>query len=197
MFQLLRKSISDYDLMTKLIQGWEQKGVQYAGGFSCPADTPVSESTSTADSDARDVGGGIGVVNMPRHPLSARFHELVKEISDLHDKKQADYGRENDPFANVRGSREWGIDDWVGAMIRLNDKVKRLQVYAQRGSLANEGVEDSFKDIAVYAIIALCLWEEGRSTKVEQYAPLEPRTGPQAAPVASRPNLHPWIERDA
>jgi|SRR5215475_5207362 len=95
-----------------------------------------------------------------RHPNSARFHELVKEIADLHDRKQQDYGKGDDPFANVRASQDWGIAPWVGAMVRLSDKVKRLQAFAQKGALANESAQDSMRDIAVYALIALVLYEQ-------------------------------------
>lgn len=95
-----------------------------------------------------------------RHPSSARFHAILHELGALHDRKQADYGRGNDPFANVRGSSAWGIPEWVGAMIRAADKVRRLETFARRGSLANESAVDSFADLAVYAVIALVLYEE-------------------------------------
>lgn len=99
--------------------------------------------------------------SMPaRHPLSARFHELLGELGELHDRKQADYGREHDPFANVRAASEWGMPGWVGAMLRATDKLRRLQAFAQSGELANESAEDSLRDIAVYALIALVLLEE-------------------------------------
>lgn len=88
------------------------------------------------------------------------FHELLFKIGQLHDKKQMDYGRQSDPFANVRASSEWGVAPWVGAMVRLNDKVRRLQRFADRGMLANESAEDSMMDIAVYALIALRLYRE-------------------------------------
>ena len=94
------------------------------------------------------------------HPSSARFYELLKEAGDLHRRKQADYGRGDDPFANVRASTSWGVPAWVGAMIRLNDKVARLQTLAQGGKLRNEGALDSFMDIAVYALIAHVLYEQ-------------------------------------
>ena len=68
---------------------------------------------------------------------SARFHEILKELGELHDKKQEDYGTDADPFANVRGSLDWGIDPWVGAMVRATDKLKRLQKFARVGSLSN------------------------------------------------------------
>lgn len=97
-----------------------------------------------------------------RHPASVKFHEFCDQMKELHDKKQEDYGKENDPFANVRAAEEWGQQAWVGAMIRASDKMRRLQKVAQGGTLANEGVEDSFMDLAVYAIIGLVLYQEGK-----------------------------------
>ena len=97
---------------------------------------------------------------MARHPLSDRFHQILKELGDLHDLKQLDYGSADDPFANVRSSRDFGISPWVGALVRGNDKMKRLQKKAREGHLANEPAIDSFRDLAVYAIIALVLYEE-------------------------------------
>lgn len=97
---------------------------------------------------------------MKRHPNSKRFHQLLRELGRLHDRKQGDYGRDDDPFHNVRASAEWGIRPWVGAMVRANDKVKRLQSLARNGKLHNEAAEDSLRDIAVYAIIALVLYEQ-------------------------------------
>lgn len=94
-----------------------------------------------------------------------RFHALLKEIGELHDRKQQDYGVVTDPFANVRGSRDWGVAPWIGAMIRGNDKVKRLQKYAKDGALANESARDSFMDLAVYSLIALILHDEEEESK--------------------------------
>lgn len=92
-----------------------------------------------------------------RHPASEAFHAVLKQLGDLHDKKQLDYGTSSDPFHNVRSAGEWNIDPWVGAMVRASDKIRRLQSYNNNGMLANEGVEDAFMDLAVYAIIALLL----------------------------------------
>lgn len=96
----------------------------------------------------------------PLHPAAARFHVILRELGDLHDQKQKDYGREKDPFANVRAGEDFGIRPWVTALSRANDKMRRIQKYARSGGLANEGVEDSLRDLAVYAIIGLVLWEE-------------------------------------
>jgi hypothetical protein len=94
------------------------------------------------------------------HPESQRFYEILDELKELHARKQADYGREDSPFANVRGSEDFGIPAWVGAMVRASDKVRRLQRLARDGRLDNETAIDSFRDLAVYAIIAEILYEE-------------------------------------
>jgi len=90
--------------------------------------------------------------------------KIIDEIVALHEMKQNDYGRveQGDPFANVRASEDFGIDGWVGSVIRANDKMRRLQKAARQGpeSLKNESVEDSLMDMAVYSIIALCLFRE-------------------------------------
>lgn len=93
------------------------------------------------------------------HPGSKALYNHLIEAGLLHAAKQKDYGKPVDPFANVRSSEEFGIEPWVGAMVRLNDKVKRLQSFARTGKLENEGVIDSFMDIAVYALIARVLYE--------------------------------------
>lgn len=98
-----------------------------------------------------------------RHPNSARFHQILEEMGKLHDKKQMDYGKSEDPFANVRSSKDWGIKPWVGAYMRLCDKIKRLQAFVEKGVLENESIEDSLIDIPVYAVIALVLYEEEKA----------------------------------
>lgn len=89
-----------------------------------------------------------------------RFHALLKEIAELHAKKQADYGRGADPFANVRAADDFGIPAWVGAILRANDKMHRIKSFLLNGNLKNESVEDSLMDGAVYHLIALILYRE-------------------------------------
>ena len=91
---------------------------------------------------------------------STAFHRELKEIGELHDAIQADYGRKDDPFANVRASEEFNISPWIGCMIRANDKMRRIQTHAKGNSLKCESVEDSLRDLAVYSLIALCLYKE-------------------------------------
>ena len=95
-------------------------------------------------------------------PEPTTFMQAINEIVELHEKKQNDYGRTDigDPFSNVRASEDFGIPGWLGAVIRANDKVRRIQKFARSEKLVNESVEDSLMDAAVYFIIALCLFRE-------------------------------------
>jgi hypothetical protein len=86
------------------------------------------------------------------------FEKVIEEVLAMHRRKGADYGTKDDFFANVSASQDWGISPWVGAMMRANDKVVRLQSASRGSTLQNEGIEDSLLDIATYAVIALCLF---------------------------------------
>lgn len=89
-----------------------------------------------------------------------RFHQLLARAGRRHDNKQQDYGRDDDPFANIRASEDFGIPPWLGAVIRANDKMRRIQTYARRGRLTNEAVDNDFMDCAVYMLIGQLLYEE-------------------------------------
>lgn len=81
----------------------------------------------------------------------------------MHDRKQADYGKPDNPFANVSdGALEVGLEPWIGAVIRMGDKMRRLQAAARGQNLVNESVIDSFLDLATYALIGLVLYEEAQ-----------------------------------
>ena len=90
------------------------------------------------------------------------FEQVLAEMKELHDRKRSDYGRKEDPFANVRASEDFGVEGWVGAMIRANDKMRRLQAAARGSTLRNEGVEDSLIDMAIYSVIALTMYRESK-----------------------------------
>jgi hypothetical protein len=103
-----------------------------------------------------------------RHPLSEKFHALLKEAGDLHDQKQNDYGLAHDPFANVRASEDFGVPGWIGCMMRANDKMHRIQKKAKGEELLNESLRDSLVDLAVYSLIAVVLLEEESTAPKKQ-----------------------------
>lgn len=91
------------------------------------------------------------------------FHTVLRQMAALHNRKASDYGTDADPFANIRATAEFGLPAWLGSVLRMNDKMSRIKAYAQKGTLANESVEDSFLDCACYAIIALVMHREEKS----------------------------------
>lgn len=104
---------------------------------------------------------------------SPEFEAVVREVLDMHRRKGADYGTKDDFFANVSASANWGIEPWVGAMMRVSDKVARLQSAAKGSTLKNEGIEDSLLDIATYAIIAVCLFRRSNAPESLELLPNE------------------------
>lgn len=111
---------------------------------------------------------------MQRHPLSQSFHDTLAEMGELHDRKQADYGRPatggdvGDPFANIRSITAFGLPAWAGSAVRMGDKMRRIEAAVRGQHLQNESVEDSFLDIAVYAIIGLILLRESSFPKTSK-----------------------------
>jgi hypothetical protein len=118
--------------------------------FFCPdGQRRVTDAAFHPPSDPPATGQG--------HP---GYLALLDEMRELHCRKAADYGAGADPFANVRASVEFGVENWVGVMIRANDKMRRIKSFIANGSLKNESIEDSLKDLAAYALIALVLRRE-------------------------------------
>lgn len=143
--------------------GWCDDGVTFNGDVVAPPVQIDDTAVPPRPPPIKDLDYYARLVpNADKPKGDPRFHALLKQIGELHDQKQADYGRDQDPFANVRASEEWGVTPWIGALIRATDKVRRLQTYANKGSLINEGVEDSLMDLAVYALISLILFREAQ-----------------------------------
>ena len=79
--------------------------------------------------------------------LSKEFIRVALADIQTFDRKQHDYG-----------SRNIGDFGEAGVLVRANDKMARLKNLHVRGAgPSNESVEDSWKDLSVYGIIArLC-----------------------------------------
>lgn len=118
-----------------------------------------------------------------------RFFALLQQLAELHAKKAADYGQDQDIFANIRASQEFGVEPWRGALVRLNDKVTRLKTFCIKGTLANEGVEDSLMDLAAYSLISLILFKESQNESVSIPPAIGPPINNFESPVSTFPIL--------
>lgn len=93
------------------------------------------------------------------------YWKIHDEIKELHRKKGADYGTDDDPFANLRAAGEFGLPPWVGVALRMEDKMRRIKAFIRKGQLENESVEDSLLDLANYAMLGLALYREQRESE--------------------------------
>ena len=97
---------------------------------------------------------------------------IFKELIELHEAKDSDYGG-SDSLSNFRTSEQFGVPAWKGASIRMADKWSRFLSLAKKPNPAvtSESIEDTLRDIAVYAVIVLALREEATKPKAEQPDP--------------------------
>jgi hypothetical protein len=95
------------------------------------------------------------------HP---RFYELLEQAKDLHQRKSAGYsGVDNpDPLSNFRECERFGISAFHGCLVRLSDKFIRVSNLARNpdNEQIGETIVDTLNDLAAYAYIAICLYEE-------------------------------------
>ena len=75
--------------------------------------------------------------------------KIYATLTDILIKKQRDYGPGN--INNAPGGALNGL------LVRMNDKMERLKhlIYHADGEPQNESIDDSFLDIANYAVIAM------------------------------------------
>jgi hypothetical protein len=94
----------------------------------------------------------------------------LDELQELIRQKNNDYtgGKSNaDPFANFRQAADFGVEPLTGLAIRMGDKFQRIKAFALDGKLAvgGEGIEDAFRDLIGYSLIALGMLEELKRSK--------------------------------
>ncbi|MFA5136760.1 MAG: nucleotide modification associated domain-containing protein [Patescibacteria group bacterium] len=77
--------------------------------------------------------------------LESAFEEVCQEMEEIFVKKYKDYGK-----GNILDTKELGI------AFRISDKLNRLKHLLSNGKNPdNESLDDSWIDIAVYAVIAM------------------------------------------
>ena len=99
------------------------------------------------------------------NPLLEAFDRVVGEWREILQAKNHDYaGNCDDPFRNLRMCEACGIPAWGGVVVRLTDKISRLQSFMRQGALEvkNESVTDTFDDSGLYSILGRILFEEAQ-----------------------------------
>ena len=100
---------------------------------------------------------------------SERFLELLNELEDMHCRKNASYSgiETKDPWRNFRYSELFGISPLKGCLVRMSDKYIRISnlVRNEKNEQVGENIKDTLLDLASYALIAYCLYEEEENEK--------------------------------
>ena len=70
--------------------------------------------------------------------------------------KRHDYSGPTDPFGNFRKSALFGVEPWKGVMVRLTDKLSRIESITNAGGkqqVPDESLWDTFADAVNYVCI--------------------------------------------
>lgn len=88
---------------------------------------------------------------------------LCIKAAELMLAKNHDYtSGSGDPFANFRASAAIGVKPELALLVRMLDKIKRMQTFAEQGQLKvkDESVQDAVIDIINYAVLFYGLTKE-------------------------------------
>lgn len=130
----------------------------FIGRWAADRQRRQEETRHTGDGVMRATPDGV-------RPGSREFLALLDELRDLHLRKTLDYGVDEDALANIRSSADVvNMPAWAGCILRISDKMHRLKAYFRRGKVEFDGLSDTLKDIACYAVIAEVLRREEQST---------------------------------
>jgi hypothetical protein len=120
-----------------------------------------------APDDIRWTGDSIIAKDHDIRPGSREFLDVLDELKQLHLRKTLDYGVDDDALSNIRSSADVvNMPAWAGCILRISDKMHRLKAFFRNGRCEFDGVEDTLKDIACYAAIALVLHRESDPVRI-------------------------------
>lgn len=98
------------------------------------------------------------------HPL---FFDVLEQMKEIHAAKNSDYNyNQKGPLDNFKESEKFGVDPFIGVLIRLSDKYARVKSLCIKenmtGEVRDESIEDTLIDLANYAILAIVVRRENR-----------------------------------
>jgi hypothetical protein len=86
-------------------------------------------------------------------------NQMLATASDVLLRKRQDYSGKEDPFRNFRKSAMFGVEPWRGVLVRITDKLSRLESIAETGKrlVDDESLFDTAGDVVNYTGILLGL----------------------------------------
>jgi len=110
----------------------------------------------------RYMGGLTSTDPEPKKEVRDEFYEILDQMKEVHAKKAADYGsrKRQDPLINFRAGVPYGVPAWLYALIRVHEKLVRVQSFVENGELVNEGMDETLIDCANLIILSLQLYHQ-------------------------------------
>jgi hypothetical protein len=104
--------------------------------------------------------------------------KILDNMQAVYEAKDNDYSATGLPMGNLRKCEDAGIDAWRGCLIRIGDKMSRLENFLKEKEylVISERAEDTVIDLANYAILMSCLIEEIKKPNSDYYWNLSERT---------------------
>ena len=86
-----------------------------------------------------------------------KIHEdLTNRSRAIMSAKNHDYrGGSGDPYHNFKGSTMFGIHPILGILLRMQDKMMRIQTFVEKGQLKvkGENIDDALLDLINYSVL--------------------------------------------
>lgn len=86
------------------------------------------------------------------------FYDVLDDIRKLHIDKSKQYGTDQDPYANIRRSTEFGVKAWIYCAVECGNCLKRLENIAKGRNI--EDPINAFNDLATWAILSRLFFEK-------------------------------------
>lgn len=99
---------------------------------------------------------------LPSQLLNTLHLDLCSKAKQIMAAKNNDYSYGNDPYNNFRGSTLFHVEPEIGILLRMSDKMKRIETFVNSNYLKvkEESVIDSCVDIINYAVLVAGLLME-------------------------------------
>ena len=103
---------------------------------------------------------------------------ILDNMQNVYEAKDNDYSATGLPMGNLRKCEDAGIDAWRGCLVRIGDKMSRLENFLKEKEylVISEKAEDTVIDLANYAILMSCLIEEIKPRHSDFYLNLSQKT---------------------
>jgi hypothetical protein len=87
---------------------------------------------------------------------------ILDNMQAVYEAKDNDYSATGLPMGNLRKCEDAGIEAWRGCLVRIGDKMSRLENFLKEKEylVISEKAEDTVIDLANYAILMCCLIQE-------------------------------------